>query len=60
MDKNRYIGIILLVLGILALIGGGAEWNLNGTISTSKIIALVLTAVMIIAGIALIIKSRKQ
>ena len=58
-DKSRYIGIILLVLGVLALIGSFAEGNMDANMTVSRIIALVLTGVMIVAGIVLIIRSRK-
>ena len=58
-DKSRYIGIILLVLGVLALIGSFAEGNMDANMTISRVIALVLTGVMIVAGIVLIIRSRR-
>ncbi|MBQ9827139.1 MAG: hypothetical protein IJM62_00490 [Lachnospiraceae bacterium] len=62
MSKNRKIGIVLLVLGILAVIGFVSEYvyGTKKTLNTSEIIAIVLTGAMIVGGIYLIITGKNQ
>lgn len=65
--NKRVVGIILIVLGCLAVLGGitnGSYAQMYSVLSMSKIIAntttLLITAALIIVGIVLIIKSKKE
>ena len=61
--KKKTIGIILLVLGILAVIGGFANgtWaHLGEKNIITDVTVIVLEAVLIIGGIVMILKHKSE
>ena len=60
MQKNKIIGIILLVLGILSVIGATANGTYAGYaagIGVADIVSLALQVFLVAGGIVLIVKN---
>ena len=61
--KQRRNGIILLVLGLMATLGGAANGTLAALgdgVSLSEAVTVILMVGCIVAGITLLIKSKKK